>query len=168
MTAMSSAPRSTGDSCSGRSAISVHQAGVVDNPALSAHFVGAGAGLVGEAGCPEQRLGAAVGQVVGHLPRLEQRVHRDRDGAAIDDPVERDGECGRIGQHHADPVPRFDSGLLEQRRHPGGRRVELSEGELQVVATQRNAIGVALCGCEEIGAQAGHGVPLRIESAARF
>ena len=41
----------------------VHQAGVVDNPALRAHFVGAGAGLVGEGGCAEQRLGAAVGQV---------------------------------------------------------------------------------------------------------
>jgi hypothetical protein len=30
---------------------------------------------------------------------------------------------------------------------------------LQVVAPQRNAVGVALFGSYEIGAQAGHGVP---------
>ena len=96
----------------GQAGDQVHQAGVVDNPALRAHFVGTGGGLVGEGGCAEQRLGAAVGQVVGHLPRLEQRVHRDRDGAAIDDSVKHDGECGSVGQHYAHPVTRFDSGLL--------------------------------------------------------
>ncbi len=137
----------------------VHQAGVVDNPALGAHLVGTGVGLVGEGGCPEQRLGAAVGQVVGHLPRLEQRIHRDRDGAAIDDPVKRDGECGGVGQHHAHPVTRLDAGLLKQCRHARSRGVELSEGKLQVVAAQRDAVGVALFRCDEIGAQAGHGVP---------
>src|SRR6202012_1664913 len=86
----------------------LHKASVVDYPALGAHFVGTSASLVGEGGCPEHCLGAAVGEVEGHLPGLEQRVHRDRDGAAIDDSVKHDGECGRVGQHYAHPVTRLD------------------------------------------------------------
>ena len=120
-----------------------HQPGIVDQPALRARVGGPGSGLVGEGRRGEQRLGAAVGQVEGHLTGLEQRVHRDRDGAAVHDAVEHDGECGSVGQHHAHPIARLDAGLLQQRRHPGGRGVELGEGELQIVATQRNAVGVA-------------------------
>jgi len=140
----------------------VHQAGVVDNPGLRTGFVGAGTGFTAEGRRSEQCFGAAVGQVERDLAGLEQRIHRDRDGAAVDDAVEHDGEGGRVGQHHADPVPRFDSGLFEQRRYFGGGRVELGEGELQLVATQRDAFGVALRGGEEVGAQAGHHVPPRL------
>jgi hypothetical protein len=88
------------------------QRGIVDQPAVGAYFAGAGGGFVGESGGREQRLGAAVGQVVGHLTKLQQRVHRDRYGAAIHDAVKHDGECGGVGQHHSHPIARLHPGLL--------------------------------------------------------
>ena len=121
-----------------------HQLGIVDQPALRADLGGTGSGLVGEGRRGEQRLGAAVGQVEGHLTGLEQRVHWDRDGAAVHDAVEHDGEGRSIGQHDSHPIAGLDAGLLQQRRHPGGCGVEFGEGELHIVTPQCYAVGVAI------------------------
>src|SRR6202000_278953 len=132
------------------------QRGVIDEPALRTHPGGAGGGRLGKSRCGEQGLGAAVGQVVGHLAGLQQRIHRHRDRTAEHDAVERDGEGRRVGQHHAHSIARLDTRLLQQGRDSGGRSVEFSICEFQFVTAQRNAVGVTLLRGNEIGAECGH------------
>ena len=152
MTATSSSSRSTGTSWPGRSAISSARPASSTTQHLAPTSAAPALASSANAGVREQRLGAAVGQVVGHLTGLQQRVHRNRDRAPIHDAVEHNGECGRVRQHHAHSIARFDASPLQQRRDAGGCGVELGESELQIVAAKCNAVGMTIFRCNEIGA----------------
>ena len=71
-------------------------------------------------------------------------------------------ECRGVGQHDPHPIARLDPRPFQQRRDSRGCGVELGEGELQVVAAQSDAIGVAIFRCDEIGAQAVIVMPLQV------
>ena len=96
---------------------------------------------------------------MNYLAALQEWIHGYRDGPAVDDAVEHDGERGCVGHHHAHPVARRDARVRQQRCDARGPGLELREGHLQVVTAQGDAVRVAIHRRNEAGAQAGHGVP---------
>ena len=114
------------------------------------HHLGAGLGrtlgrLLGAPGPGDDDAGAGVAEVVGHLPGLEQRVHRHHDAAGPQDPVVRHREGQDVGDHDPDPVAGSDAALDEQGREPGTGVIEFGVGEHPLVEPHRR-VGGSICG----------------------
>ena len=79
---------------------------------VSAPACSAPPGLLGEPVPREQQPGPGVAQVVGDLPPLEQRVHRDDDAARPEHAVVLDRDLGDVGHREANPVAGPEAALV--------------------------------------------------------
>ena len=109
------------------------EVGIVDPDDLRPGIGRALGRLAGSRMPGEYHPGARVTEVVGHLPALEQRVHRHHHGPGGHRAVERDGEGGHVRQHQPDPVSRLDPERRQQGRRPPGRVAELRVAQHEVI-----------------------------------
>ena len=116
----------------------------------------AAAGLVGERVPGEHQPGPGVAQVVGDLPRLEQRVHRDDHAAGAENAVVHHGDLGHVRHHDADPVAGLEAALVQQPGHPGARLVQGPVGHRRVVHPHGHPSGVDPRGVCQVPGQVRH------------
>ena len=119
-------------------------------------LLGAGAGLVRERVPGEDQPGPGVAEVVGDLPRLEQRVHRDDHAAGPEHAVVHHGDLGDVGHHDADPVAGLEAALVQQPGHPGARLVQGPVGHRRVVHPHGHPSGVGPGGVRQVLGQVRH------------
>ena len=120
-----------------------------------------GGGLGGDATPDEADLGARVGEVEGHFPRLEQWVHRHDDPAGANDSVVDGRELDDVRQHDADPVAGHDAACLQRRGDPRAGVVELAVCDRAAVQPDGDAVAVLCGGAEESIGDVRHGVSFR-------
>ena len=158
---MSCAARST-IRCAGAWSVSpARNAGRVDVDHRCAHRRGALGGF-GRHGVPDEgQSSVAVAQVIRHLPRLQQRVHRHHDPARPQHAEVDGGELGDVGQHDAHPVAGADRAGLQQGRDACAGLVELVIGERGLTQTQGDAVGHSSGGFGQDGGQIHRRVPKR-------
>ena len=137
------------------------QPGVIDKPGLRVHRRRPAVGGIGEQRVGEQALRTGIAEVELDLTRLQQRIHRYRDGAAAHDAVVGHREGGAVGQHQSDTVAGLDSVTFEQRGNPCGGVVEFGVGVGQVVAAQRGLVGMFAGRFNKIPTQIRHDGPLQ-------
>ncbi len=136
----------------------IGKADLVDDDELGVRLLGAGAGLVREGMPGEHQAGPGVAEVVGDLPRLEQRVHRDDDPARAKDAVVHDGDLGDVGHHDPDPVAGPETSLVQQAGDPGARLIERPVGHRRVVHPHGHPSGVDTSGVRQVLRQVRHAV----------
>jgi hypothetical protein len=102
----------------------VGEAAPVHHDGLRPGLLGAAARLAGEHVPGEDKTRPGIAQVIGHLPHLEQRVHRDDHPAGPEHAVVHHGNLGDVRHHDPDPVPGLDAPLVQQPGHPGARLVQ--------------------------------------------
>src|SRR3954447_9180468 len=111
--------------------------------------------------CPgEQQLRPRVAEVEGDLALLEQRVHRDGDGAEAQGPIERDREVRNVREHDPDAVAGLDALRPQQPRDPLGRRVERAVRDDRVVEADRGPVGDSDRGVHDQAGQVRHRLSL--------
>ena len=99
-------------------------------------------GIGGRAAPGEDQPGTRVGQVVGDLSGLEQRVHRYDDTAGPEHAVVERGELRNVGEHDRDPVARLDTALGEEAGDPGAGRGQFAVADREVVEAERDLLGL--------------------------
>ena len=134
----------------------VGEAGPVHDDDFRLGLLGAAAGLVRERVPGEDQPGPGVAQVIGDLPRLEQRVHRDDHAAGAEHAVVHHGDLGDVGHHDADPVAGLEAALVQQPGHPGARLVQGPVGHRRVVHPHGHPSGVDTGGVRQVLGQVRH------------
>ena len=86
---------------------------------------------------------SGVAEVVGDLPRLEQRVHRDDDAAGAQHAVVDDGESGRLGSMIATRSPGLTPRSCSSRQP--GRWPASSSRKVVVRLAEANCDPVGVC-----------------------
>jgi hypothetical protein len=114
------------DRLRGREHLAEH--GRVDDDRLSLGLLRAGRRLVREPVPGEDQPAAGVTEIVGDLPRLEQRVHRDDHAAGAQHAVVDHGELRGVGQHDPNPVTRLHPAVAKQASDTRAVAVELPVG----------------------------------------
>ena len=134
----------------------IGEADPVHHDGLRPGLLRAGPRLLGERVPGEQQPGPGVAQVVGDLPPLEQRVHRDDDAARPEHAVVHHRDLGDVGHHQADPVAGLEAALVQQPGHPGAGLVQRPVGQRRVVHPDRHPAGVRAGGLRQVPCQVRH------------
>jgi hypothetical protein len=128
-----------------------------DEEALRARLLASVARGVGEVVPADQDAGARIGEVVGDLPLLQQRVHGHEDGAEPQRPVEQHREVRHGGDLHADAVAGLDAGGAQQPGHARRGLLEPAVGHHEIVQLDRRPIRALGGRGGQLFGEVGHG-----------
>ncbi len=140
----------------GRRRPAVGEADPVHDDRFRLGLLRAGAGLVRERVPGEDQPGPGVAQVIGDLPGLEQRVHRDDHAAGPEHAVVHHGDFGDVGHHDADPVAGLEAALVQQPGDPGARLVQGPVRHRRVVHPHGHPSGLGTGGVRQVTGQVRH------------
>ncbi len=139
----------------------IGEAAPVHDDGFRLGLFGAAAGLVRERMPGEHQPGPGVAQIIGDLPRLEQRVHRDDHAAGAEHPVVHHGDLGDVRPHDPHPVARFETAFVQQPGDLGARLVQGPVGHRGVVHPHGHPSGVGPGRVRQILGQVRHGFIVR-------
>ena len=134
----------------------IGEAGPVHDDEFGLGLLRAAACLVRERMPGEDQPGPGVAEVVGDLPRLEQRVHRDDHAAGPEHAVVHHGDLGDVGHHDADPVAGLEAALVQQPGDPGARLVQCPVRHRRVVHPHGHPSGVGPGRVRQVPGQVRH------------
>ena len=128
----------------------------LDEDAFGARHSASVTGGLLEADPAEHHLRAGVGQEVGHLAALEERVHRHHHRSETQPRPIHDREVHVVGQLHPDPVTRSDTVGAQQPGSTGDHDVERLVAEGLIVETDGGSVRRIAGGGGLFGGEVGH------------